>query len=119
VRIGQKVEELAGELNHHLLKEERILFPNIRLAIENASHLQNLPFGTFENPVSMMELEHDHAGNLLKEIAELSNHYFLPDYACNTWKAYYHLLQEFEDDLHIHIHLENNILHTKVRALVM
>ena len=62
----------------------------------------------------MMEWEHDEAGNSLKQIKQLTNNYTLPPHACNTFKALYHNLKEFQDDLHIHIHLENNILFPKV-----
>jgi regulator of cell morphogenesis and NO signaling len=111
------VHELVDELTHHLQKEEQILFPHIRQAVEDANHAQNLPFGEFEHPVKMMEQEHDHAGDVMKELRKISYDYFLPDYACNTWKAYFHLLTEFEEDLFIHIHLENNVLHGKARAM--
>lgn len=111
------VHALVAELDSHLMKEEKVLFPHIRQAVENASHASNLPFGQFENPVRMMEEEHDHAGDVVKELRKISNDYFLPEYACNTWLAYFHLLQEFEDDLFIHIHLENNVLHGKARAM--
>ncbi len=111
------VHELVDELTHHLQKEERILFPHIRKAVIDASHAQNLPFGEFAQPVKMMEQEHDHAGDVMKELRKISNDYFLPDYACNTWRAYFHLLTEFEEDLFIHIHLENNVLHGKARAM--
>ena len=79
--------------------------------------MNQLPFGQFENPVRVMENDHDIAGDLIKEINALTKGYFLPDYACNTWRAYFYLLQEFEADLFIHIHLENNVLHKKARAL--
>ena len=60
-----------------------------------------------------MEVEHENAGDAFKRIAELSNNYQPPEWACNTFKALYALLEEFEQDLHQHIHLENNILFPK------
>jgi len=117
IQMQGLVHELVDELSHHLQKEERILFPHIRRAVEDESHAQNLPFGEFEQPVKMMEQEHDHAGDVMKKLRKISNDYFLPDYACNTWRAYFHLLTEFEEDLFIHIHLENNVLHGKAREM--
>jgi regulator of cell morphogenesis and NO signaling len=64
-----------------------------------------------------MESEHEAAGTILKQIAKLSNNYTPPEWACNTFKALYAKLDEFEQDLHLHIHLENNILFPKALAL--
>ena len=61
----------------------------------------------------MMEDEHENAGDIFKRIAELSNDYTPPEEACNTFRALYSKLEEFEQDLHHHIHLENNILFPK------
>lgn len=112
-----KVKLLAEDLGSHLQKEEMVLFPWIRnfTGLDSSANVRP-PFGQFEHPVAMMESEHDLAGELMAKINELSKGYFLPEYACNTWRAYYNLLQEFEDDLHMHIHLENNVLHKKARA---
>ena len=65
----------------------------------------------------MMEREHEHAGDTFKSIAKLTNNYTPPEEACNTFRAFYAMLDEFEQDLHQHIHLENNILHPKAKAL--
>ena len=67
-------------------------------------------FGTVENPIAMMMEEHDTEGGRFREIAELTNDYTPPADACNTYKVTYAMLDEFEKDLHLHIHLENNIL---------
>ena len=75
------------------------------------------PFGYVENPIRVMEAEHDRAGDIFKEIRRLSNNYTPPAEACNTFKALYALLNEFETDLHQHVHLENNILFPKVIQL--
>ena len=68
------------------------------------------PFGTVNNPIGMMETEHESAGDIFKTIALLTNNYTPPEGACNTFRALYAKLEEFEQDLHKHIHLENNIL---------
>ena len=70
-------------------------------------------FGTVNNLIQMMENEHEAAGVIFKNIAELTNNYTPPAEACNTFKALYAKLKEFEEDLHQHIHLENNILFPK------
>lgn len=61
--------------------------------------------------------EHENAGEVLKKIAKLSNNYTAPPEACNTFRALYSKLEEFEQDLHQHIHLENNILFPKAIQL--
>ena len=101
-------------------KEEIILFPYIKklliLKSENAS-VTPPPFGSVNNPIQMMESEHESAGDIFKEIARLTKNYTPPEGACNTFRALYAKLEEFEQDLHQHIHLENNILHPKAIQL--
>ena len=103
-----------------MMKEERILFPYI-VVLENAvSSGRPKPrpaFGTVSNPVQMMELEHDSAGAALKEISNLSLNYTPPEGACFSYRTLYTTLNEFETDLHQHIHLENNILFPRAIAL--
>lgn len=115
-KIKDLQNEVLDELAAHLQKEEKILFPFIKKMVQSKN--ENLPFisppfGTVENPINMMEIEHEAVGDLFKEIAELTNNYTPPDWACNTFKAWYAKLDEFEQDLHLHIHLENNILFPK------
>ena len=101
------------ELESHMMKEERILFPYIKqlyYAKKNNEQIAPPPFGTIQNPIKMMEAEHQSAGDAMHKIRELSNNFIVPADACNTYKALYSELKEFEEDLHKHIHLENNIL---------
>ena len=95
------------------MKEEMVLFPYIirmeEAVIEKAPILPP-PFGTVQNPVSMMEHEHDSAGNALRTLREISRGYTAPPDACVSYQTLYKALAEFEADLHQHIHLENNIL---------
>ena len=103
-----------------MMKEERILFPQIKqLVLTQKENGQYLPpaFGTIQNPIRMMVYEHTSAGDALFQIRELSNNYSHPEDACNTFKALYSELKEFEEDLHKHIHLENNILFPKAIEL--
>jgi regulator of cell morphogenesis and NO signaling len=114
VEINELWKQVVAELTVHMKKEELVLFPYIR-SIEKFSRgeTDTMPqphFGTVKNPVRMMEHEHDVAGELMHRIAALSGNYTTPEYACNTYRVLYAKLNEFEQDLHHHIHLENNIL---------
>jgi len=103
----------AGELTQHMKKEELILFPFIEKMVEtqlSGKALTPPHFQTVENPISMMQTEHDNEGERFRKIAELTNNYTPPANACNTYRVTFALLKEFENDLHEHIHLENNIL---------
>lgn len=94
-------------------KEELILFPFIKKMVKakaNGEAVDQPHFGTVENPVKMMKHEHDVEGERFRKIAELTNDYQPPVGACNTYRVAFHKLREFENDLHLHIHLENNIL---------
>ena len=116
IRIHQLVEEVNAELTAHLVKEERVLFPYIKELVAAKNHVQPLHaahFGTVQNPINMMEMEHEMVGNNLAEIRELSANYTLPEDACASYSLLYRMLDEFEEDLHLHIHLENNILFPK------
>jgi regulator of cell morphogenesis and NO signaling len=104
---------LQAELEMHIRKEEMILFPAIvayETAVNAGSKLPSTPFGTVGNPIRMMELEHDEAGEALAKIRKITDDFAVPEYACVTYKAMMSGLRELEQDLHIHIHLENNIL---------
>lgn len=103
----------AEELSQHLKKEELVLFPFIRKMVDatiTGRELDTPHFGSVQNPVAMMMHEHDGEGERFRKIAALTNNYTPPADACNTYKVTYAMLREFEEDLHKHIHLENNIL---------
>jgi regulator of cell morphogenesis and NO signaling len=114
--IRDKVDELIAELNVHMKKEERILFPYIK-QLENNAGSKPSGFASVMQPISVMEHDHDVVGELLQEIKTVSHDYSVPGNACNSFKFLYHKLKEFEDDLHMHIHLENNILFPKAVQL--
>ncbi|MFA5326876.1 MAG: iron-sulfur cluster repair di-iron protein [Prolixibacteraceae bacterium] len=114
--INELFNDLADELLSHMQKEEMILFPYIKkLVVEESAGQCTDPscFGTVMGPISVMEQEHENAGVILKELYRLSDGYTVPEDACNTFRVLYGKLKEFEDDLHRHIHLENNILFPK------
>lgn len=111
--IGRLFEQLCAELKPHMFKEEQILFPYV-VELERSA-LQNLPkpiapFGTVNNPIHMMMMEHDAAGDILRELRTLSSDYSTPADGCISYQTLYQALEAFEQDLHQHIHLENNIL---------
>lgn len=118
--INDLLTVVAGELSAHMKKEELILFPFIKKLVKAKSEGADIPdthFGTVDNPIKMMEAEHEEAGEILRKIAKLSNNYTPPPGACNTYRAFFAKLDEFEQDLHQHIHLENNILFPKTLQL--
>ena len=111
--IQMALAQLDDELTHHLAKEENILFPYIaglETAQVSGGALPDACFGAVANPIAMMTSEHDAAGALLAEIHSLSSNFTTPAGACPTYHAFYDGLKEFQQDLHQHIHLENNIL---------
>lgn len=107
--VKRVFQMLQDELVPHMMKEEQILFPAIRL-LEAANQPVQLPFGTVRNPIRMMEHEHDVAGDALSQIRSATSNYEVPEDACNTYRATLDGLRELELDLHLHIHKENNIL---------
>jgi regulator of cell morphogenesis and NO signaling len=112
--------QLDEELIHHLGKEEHVLFPYITklegALISGGAHPEAC-FGDITHPIAMMTSEHDAAGALVAELRRLSDNYALPVGACPTYNAYYAGLKEFEQDLHQHIHLENNVLFPRAIAM--
>ncbi|TVZ28616.1 regulator of cell morphogenesis and NO signaling [Gillisia sp. Hel_I_86] len=120
--ITEHFNKSAGELAAHMKKEEIILFPAIRKMVQakqTGSKLEKPHFGTVQNPIQMMMVEHETEGERFRLIDELSNNYTPPQDACNTYRVTFALLQEFENDLHRHIHLENNILFPNSAQLEM
>jgi regulator of cell morphogenesis and NO signaling len=118
--IEELVTKLVQAMAGHQRKEELILFPFIKKLVKSELEGTEVPsthFGTVENPIHMMEEEHEEAGGFLSRISELSDGFTPPQGACNTYKAFYAKLDEFEQDLHHHIHLENNILFPKALKL--
>lgn len=107
---------LKPNLEFHTTKEESVLFPWIK-QLDASSGAPPVLRGTVANPIRMMESEHDDAGNALKRIRELTRDFQPPYDACNTYRATLDGLAEFEADLHLHVHKENNILFPGALAL--
>ncbi len=113
VEVANLFNELMQDLHQHMMKEEQILFPYIKQMVE-----QSQSNGAFVNgPISVMMTEHDTAGEILKKMNALANGYEPPADGCNTYRAAYANIQALEDDIHLHIHLENNILFPKALKL--
>ncbi|MCB0482378.1 MAG: iron-sulfur cluster repair di-iron protein [Flavobacteriales bacterium] len=120
ILIQEHYNAVANELRAHMPKEEQMLFPYIKEMV--AAKKQGLPlkpagFGTIQNPIRMMEMEHVSAGGNMEEVHRLSSSYSPPEDACSSYRVLFAKLEEFEKDLHQHIHLENNILFPKAIAL--
>lgn len=120
LKVHELVEAINAELVSHMMKEEQILFPYIKslaAAKKNSDSPEASHFGTVQNPIRMMEMEHEAVGANLEVLREITNGYELPGDACASYSLLYRMLDEFEDDLHLHIHLENNILFPKAVEL--
>ena len=110
-RLEAIVTELSADLRVHMRKEEAVLFPAIR-AIESG-RAAAIPLSA---PITTMEHEHDRVGVLLFELRALTGGYAVPDWACDTFRALYRGLRELESAMHVHVHLENNVLFPRALA---
>jgi regulator of cell morphogenesis and NO signaling len=120
LQVRASFAALAQELTMHMMKEEMVLFPYmVRMEEAVIQHEPVLPppFGSVQNPVSMMKHEHDSAGNALRAMRQASGGYTPPTDACISYQTLYKALAELEADLHQHIHLENNILFPRAIAM--
>lgn len=114
--IRSAYEALRADLLPHLVKEERVLFPAIT-ELETATTMPWFPFGPASGPVSVLMLEHDTAGELMERIRVLTDGFRAPGDGCASYQALYAGLAEFEADLHLHVHKENNLLFPAVIRL--
>jgi regulator of cell morphogenesis and NO signaling len=105
-RIEAIVGELSADLHDHMRKEELVLFPAIRDLAAPARTRRTIPLAP---PIAIMEQEHDRAGELLSELRAITGGYSAPAWACATSRALYEGLDELEREMHLHVHLENNI----------
>lgn len=112
VKVLELFITIYEDMTQHMQKEEVILFPRIKEVGQLLQDKQKAALaGTYiSGPVNVMETEHDHAGETLYEIRQLTNNYTPPEDACTTFKVCLAELKEFEEDLHKHVHLENNLL---------
>ena len=120
VHLDELITRLCADLKPHMFKEEQILFPYIVAMAEAADQKRTVPFapfGTVNNPIRMMMREHDAAGELLRELRALTSDYRVPVDACISYQTLYQALENFEQDLHQHIHLENNLIFPRALEL--
>jgi regulator of cell morphogenesis and NO signaling len=112
-RVQSIFAVLSEELSMHMMKEEKMLFPYIA-EMEEAARVKRRPpapmFGTVQNPVAAMMMEHEASGQAFEKMREITNGYSVPPDGCASYQALYQALPAFAADLHQHIHLENNIL---------
>jgi len=113
-RLNELVTAFAEDMFAHMHKEEMVLFPSIR-EIENGEASQP---AWIEMPIGVMVQEHDSAAALLAEMRRVTDDYVAPEWACQTFRALYHGLAELESSMHVHVHLENNILFPRALDLV-
>ncbi|HSV12250.1 MAG TPA: iron-sulfur cluster repair di-iron protein [Hanamia sp.] len=117
LQINKLAQEVCDEMSAHMVKEETVLFPYVKqLVASKNSGNGKVKFGNLdsvETPINLMEMEHEVVGNNMDEIRKISNNYALPEDACASYSFLFKTLDEFENDLHIHVHLENNILFPK------
>ena len=113
IHLDELLTRLCDDLKPHMFKEEQVLFPYMMALVQAADQNRPVPFapfGTVNNPIRMMMREHDTAGEILREMRLLTSDYKVPADACISYQTLYQALENFEKDLHQHIHLENNIL---------
>lgn len=119
VAIAATYRELRDDLEPHLMKEERVLFPMIRELFTtgpDGTPAPNLHGRSLAAPISMMMVEHDRAGELLAQLHDLTDAYQPPDDACASYRALFAGYEELETDTHLHVHKENNLLFPMVQA---
>ncbi len=114
--VQRSYAQLRADLEPHLMKEERVLFPMIR-EMATAENAPTFHCGSLRNPISVMLAEHDRAGELLAQLRVLTDGYTPPDDACASYRALYAGLDELEADTHLHVHKENNRLFPAVVEL--
>jgi regulator of cell morphogenesis and NO signaling len=114
LEIKKVVEHTVSDMMQHMAKEELVLFPMIR-----AMEMDGTANTALEAPMQRMEAEHDDAGDALQRLNTLTDAYAPPSWACTSYRTLFAALQEFEQDMHRHVHKENNILFPKVRAILI
>lgn len=113
IDVAERIFTITSDMANHMMREERVLFPYIKglaAAARGEKEFEPAPFGSVANPIRMMEAEHERAGDTMGVIRSETDEYNPPDDACTTYRVTLQELEEFERDLHAHVHLENNNL---------
>jgi regulator of cell morphogenesis and NO signaling len=108
IEVASLFSKINEELLQHLKNEEEVLFPEIKHVLATNDSASK---AIIISEINRMTGEHEFAGGAMDRINQLTNHYLLPEDSCGTYQVAFKLLEQFEDDLHIHVHLENNILY--------
>ncbi|WP_193315313.1 iron-sulfur cluster repair di-iron protein [Nostocoides sp. F2B08] len=114
--VHRAYRQSVAEIEPHLTKEERVVFPAISRLEKSQTPVQ-FRFGSLADQLRELLNEHDVVGELFTEIRSLTDGYAVPADACNSYRAMLTGLEEMELDLHEHIHKENNILFPRVIEL--
>ncbi len=114
IEVAQIFQEINDELAQHLDKEEQVLFPAIKEVLKSNSNIDRT---VIKSEIKRMSAEHEFAGGAMDKINAMTSNYQVPSDGCNTYQVTFKLLKQFEDDLHTHVHLENNILYPKALSL--
>lgn len=119
LEINKLAQEVCDEMSEHMVKEEKVLFPYVKhiVATKEKGYEKFNSLDTVQEPIDIAVTEHELVGNNMDKIRKISNNYELPEDACASYSYLFKTLDEFENDLHIHVHLENNILFPKALAL--
>jgi regulator of cell morphogenesis and NO signaling len=118
IEVARVFAALRDDLEPHLRKEEEILFPAaLSLEATGSASLSRKVVASLEEPILAMEHDHEQVGLLLESLVELTDGFRPPAGACNTWRALYDGLQELDRNTRAHVHLENEVLHLRIRAL--
>jgi regulator of cell morphogenesis and NO signaling len=112
--VASLFSQINDELRQHLQHEEQDLFPAIKRMLANPNESDH---AIIRSEIDRMTGEHDFAGGAMDNINRITNGYAVPEDGCSTYQVAFKLLREFEDDLHVHVHLENNILFPKAYTL--
>ncbi|HEY3388322.1 MAG TPA: iron-sulfur cluster repair di-iron protein [Prolixibacteraceae bacterium] len=116
IEVAALFAKTNTELLQHLKNEEEVLFPAIKSVLANNDTESK---NTITSEIARMVGEHEFAGGAMDTINTLTHHYLLPEDSCGTYQVAFKLLEQFEDDLHIHVHLENNILYPDAIKLTL
>ena len=114
IEVAELFEKINTELLQHLKNEEEVLFPAIKEVIKSGSLEAK---AIISSELKKMTWEHKFAGTVMDEINRITKGYIVPEDGCNTYRVAFKMLEQFEDDLHTHVHLENNILYPKALEL--
>jgi regulator of cell morphogenesis and NO signaling len=117
--LAIRINNMLQEMLNHMYKEDQILFPAIKKLVASNGESENNSFqlGIAVGAIQLLKIDHDETGDNLRTFRDLTNDYKLPDDACNSYQYLFNKLIEFENDMFKHIHLENNILFSKVEKM--